>query len=295
MRLKDCHVGIVGLGLIGGSIACALKTRGGARKVSGWDVDEEVMKFAKERGFIDNGDGTLEELVSSSDVLVIAVPAGEIVDVGRKAYLCPNGNVKAVMDTGSAKRRVGGALSELWRERYVGFHPMAGRENGGINNASCDLFQGALCAVVPFAHTSEEVVEIAEELASALGGSSLRMDPLSHDRAAACLSHFPMLLSMVLPLVAAEQMKDLEGLFSMASGGFRDTSRLSSGPSWLVAQMWEQNQDLIRPLLLRAESLLGEIAGSSTDEVIKMAQKAKSCREKILGMSVSKRGDRDEQ
>jgi len=295
MRLKDCHVGVVGLGLIGGSIACALKTRGGARKVLGWDIDEKVLEHAEEKGFVDNGVDTLEHLVASSDVLIIAVPAGEIVDIGRKAHLCPNGNVMAVMDTGSAKRKVGGVLSELWKERYVGFHPMAGRENGGIGNASCDLFKDALCAVVPFAHTSETVIGIAEELASALGGSGLIMDPLSHDRAAACLSHLPMLLSMVLPLVAAEQMKDLEGLFPMASGGFRDTSRLASGPSWLVAQMWEQNQDLIRPLLMRAEYLLSEIVNSNRDEVMKMAQKAKSCREKILGMSVSKRGDQDEQ
>ena len=252
MRLKDCHVGVVGLGLIGGSIAGALKANGSCKSVFGWDNDERVLKVAEDRGFIDASAGGLEETVDSCDVLIIATPAGEIINTGKQAYLCPNEKVKAIMDTGSAKRKVGDVLSRLWGERYVSF---------------------------------------AEELGLALGASTLKMDPLSHDRAAACLSHFPMMLSMVLPLVVEEHMKDLSHLFAMASGGFKDTSRLSSGPSWLVAQMWEQNGDLIKPLLLQAGALLERMASLSKDEVVKMAEMAKSKREKILGLTSSKGGD----
>ncbi|MBO8154365.1 prephenate dehydrogenase/arogenate dehydrogenase family protein [Thermovirga sp.] len=293
MRLKDCHVGVVGLGLIGGSIAGALKANGSCKSVFGWDNDERTLRFAEEKGFIDIAAGGLEELVAFSDVLIIATPAGEIINTGKQAYLCPNEKVKAIMDTGSAKRKVGDVLSRLWGERYVGFHPMAGKEKGGIRNASSDLFKGALCAVVPFPSTSEETISLAEELGLALGASTLKMDPLSHDRAAACLSHFPMMLSIVLPLVAEEHMKDLSHLFAMASGGFKDTSRLSSGPSWLVAQMWEQNGDLIKPLLLQAGALLERMASSSKDEAMQMAEMAKSKREKILGLTLSERGDLD--
>lgn len=283
MRLENCDVGIAGVGLIGGSIAAALTAAGRCRAVRGWDRDPEVAERAVRKGFLHEASDCLEDLARGADVFVAAVPPGAIVDVGRSAFSASAGKIRAFFDTGSAKRLVARTLSRVWRERYLGFHPMAGREHGGIDNAGARLFEGCVTALVTTPETSRETKDIAAELAAMLKCSkTVEMDAETHDKIVACISHLPVFVAMALSLAAGECQKDLEGLHELAAGGFRDTSRVSQGPSWLVAQMWDQNGDYIAPLVRRAASLLEAMAGSSKEELAAMSERAGRSRKSVL-------------
>ncbi len=283
MRLENCDVGIAGVGLIGGSIAAALAPGGRCRSVRGWDRDPEVTNRAVQKGFLHEASDSLEDLASRVDVFVAAVPPGAIVDVGRRAFSASGGKVLAFFDTGSAKRVVAKALARDWRDRYLGFHPMAGREQGGIENADGSLFEGCVTALVTVPETSRETKDTAGELAAALKcAKTVEMDPQTHDKTVACISHLPVFVAMALSLAAGECQKDLPGLHELAAGGFRDTSRVAQGPSWLVAEMWEQNGDVIAPLLRRTASLLEVMAASSKGEIAAMSERAATSRKSVL-------------
>lgn len=283
MRLENCDVAIAGVGLIGGSIAAALVSSDRCRSVRGWDRDREVTNRAVQKGFLHEASESLEDLAAGADLFVAAVPPGAIVDVGRRAFSASAGKIRAFFDTGSAKRVVAGELSRVWRDRYLGFHPMAGREHGGIDNADAGLFEGCVTALVTVPETSRETKDIAVELASVLKCSkTVEMDAQTHDKTVACISHLPVFLAMALSLAAGECQKGLPGLHELAAGGFRDTSRVAQGPSWLVAQMWDQNSDNIAPLLRRAASLLETMAGSSKEKLAAMSEEAALSRKAVL-------------
>jgi prephenate dehydrogenase len=283
MRLENCDVAIAGVGLIGGSIAAALVSSGRCRAVRGWDRDPEVTNRAVQKGFLHEASDSLEDLASGADLFVAAVPPGAIVDVGRRAFSASAGKIRAFFDTGSAKRVVAGELARVWRDRYLGFHPMAGRERGGIDNAEAGLFEGCVTALVTVPETSRETKDTAGELAAVLKCSkTVEMDAETHDKAVACISHLPVFVAMALSLAAGECQKGLPGLHELAAGGFKDTSRVAQGPSWLVAQMWDQNGDNIAPLLRRAASLLETMAGSSKEELAAMSEEAALSRKSVL-------------
>jgi prephenate dehydrogenase len=283
MRLEDCDVAIAGVGLIGGSIAAALASSGRCRTVRGWDRDPEAANKAVRKGFLYEASDSLEDLAAGADVLVAAVPPGAIADVGRRAFSASAGRIRAFFDTGSAKRVVAGELAPVWRDRYLGFHPMAGREQGGIENAEAGLFEGCVTALVTVPETSRETKETAGELAAVLKCSkTVEMDAQIHDKSVACISHLPVFVAMALSLAAGECQKELPGLHELAAGGFRDTSRVAQGPSWLVAQMWDHNSDNIAPLLRRTASLLEAMAGSSREELAAMSERAALSRKVVL-------------
>ncbi|MGC9372583.1 MAG: prephenate dehydrogenase [Thermovirgaceae bacterium] len=283
MRLENCDVAIAGVGLIGGSIAAALVSSGRCRSVRGWDRDPEVTNRAVQNGFLHEALESLEDLAAGADVFVAAVPPEAIAEVGSRAFSASGGRIRAFFDTGSAKRVVAGELARVWRDRYLGFHPMAGSERGGIENADGGLFEGCVTALVTVPETSRETKDTAAELAAVLKCSkTVEMDPQTHDKTVACISHLPVFVAMALSLAAGECQSRLPALGELAAGGFRDTSRVAQGPSWLVAQMWDQNGDNIAPLLHRAASLLETMAVSSKGELAVMSERAALSRKSVL-------------
>jgi prephenate dehydrogenase len=292
MRIKHCDVGIAGLGLIGSSMAAKLSGGGHCRSVIGWDVDPGVSQKALEKGFVIESKESLQDLASSSEVLVLALPPSAIVDTGREALRGSRGKVRVIMDTGSAKRKVAKGLAMEWNERYVGLHPMAGKELGGIENADPALFEGSVTAVVATSETSTEARETAREMAEALGSRVVETDPETHDRMVACVSHLPIFMAMALALTAGECGRECPKLKDLAAGGFKDTSRVASGPSWLVSEIWEQNSDFIAPLIHKAATFLEMMADSSGKQLAEISKRASSARNSILeGRFASLGGD----
>jgi len=263
-------------------MASALRSSGQARSVRGWDSDPETLSFAQREGMIDKAASSLDDLAKGSDLLILAVPLGQVEPAARRAHSAAGESLKAVMDVGSAKAVVAERLVALFGSRYLGFHPMAGKENGGVKNASPDLFANAVCALVPGPGTSREVIALGRELAAALGAENLLLDPLEHDRITACTSHAPMLVAMALCLEAEELLGTHPDLPLMAAGGFRDTTRLASNPPWLAAGVWGENRDAVSFVLDRLVARLNDMKKMSPVGMKELAEKAKTAREVIL-------------
>jgi prephenate dehydrogenase len=282
MTLADLNVGIAGMGLIGGSMAAALGSSGAAKQVFAWDRDPSVMETALDMGFCFQPCITREEFISSLDVLILAVPLRYMEQVSLELEpLCTEMPV-AVMDVGSTKKDIGETLSAIWGGAYVGLHPMAGKEYSGVENASLDLFRNADCAIVPHKLTTPEVEQLAVQVVSAIGSRAVCMDPDEHDRILACVSHLPTVLASSLALLAGEEKQEYPNLPDMIGGGFRDTSRVASGPAWLAADMWATNHKNMDALLDRLIEILQNFKNCSPEEFEAMAEEGRLSREAIL-------------
>jgi arogenate dehydrogenase (NADP+) len=247
------NIGIVGLGLIGGSIGLDLRSRG--FDVFGVSSRQQTCDRAQARGVVTEASIHLS-LMAAADVVFICTPLGSIEPIVRDLvpYLSPH---TIVTDVGSVKTPIVQAVSSLW-PNFVGGHPMAGTAESGIEAAVPDLFVGRPYVLTPQAQTPAAAVDRVEEIARLLGASVYRCSPLDHDRAVAWISHLPLMASATL--VAA---CDLEGdrhivnlAQHLASSGFRDTSRVGGGNPELGVMVAKYNrEELLRSLSIYRDCL----------------------------------------
>ena len=263
MSLKNCTISVFGLGLIGGSLAWKLRRDGLVQDVAGWSRNPETVRRAMEAGMIGRGCVSAEECAALGDVLVLAVPIRSMEEVSLKIRSAARPDVRAVFDLASTKTDVGRKLAPIWGRCYAGFHPMAGKERGGLENADPDLFSEAVCAVVPFETTDPSVTALAEELAEALGGRALPTDAAVHDAAAGCVSHLPVLLAASLALLAGRELEKNPLVPLLAAGGFRDTTRVAGGPPWLGADMTVTNGEQVKRLAREYKAILDGLLGAT--------------------------------
>lgn len=283
MPLKDCVVSVFGLGLLGGSLAWRLSLSGAVKGVAGWSRRPETVRFAREKGIVTMGCASAEECAALGDVLILAVPMRSMEELSRKISPAAKKDLGAVFDLGSAKAEIGRKLAPLWGPPYAGFHPMAGKETGGLENADPHLFAGATCVVVPFEKTAPEALILARELALVLGGRPVEMSAPDHDAAAAAISHLPLFAASALALLAGREAKKNPMVSLMAAGGFRDTTRVAAGPPWLGADMAAQNREEIKR---RAEELAGillQMANAPAGELEAMLTEAAASRGAVMG------------
>ena len=219
--LANARVGIVGLGLMGGSLALAL--RGRVAHLLGVERQVVARQMALREGIVDEA---LEELTAGAptlDLLVLATPLRVILDtLGRLPALRPGGC--AVLDLGSTKRAVVAAMSAL-PERFavVGGHPMCGKETAGLAAADGDLFRGqtfVLCRVPRPAPPAAESLALA--LVDAIGARPLWLDAADHDRLVAAVSHLPAVVAAALMRGATDERQ-----WAVSASGFRDAARLA--------------------------------------------------------------------
>lgn len=272
-------IGIVGLGLIGGSIGLDLRSRG--FDVFGVSSRQQTCDRAQARGVVSEASIHLS-LMAAADVVFICTPLGSIEPIVRDLipYLSPD---TIVTDVGSVKTPIVQAVSSLW-PNFVGGHPMAGTAESGIEAAVPDLFVGRPYVLTPQAQTPTAAVDRVEEIARLLGASVYRCSPLDHDRAVAWISHLPIVASATL--VAAcdrEGDRDIVNLAQhLASSGFRDTSRVGGGNPELGVMVAKYNRDeLLRSLSIYRDSLdefIGDIEAKNwqaLEHKLKLTQQAR--------------------
>jgi arogenate dehydrogenase (NADP+) len=242
------NIGIVGLGLIGGSIALDLRSRG--FDVFGVSSRQQTCDRAQERGVVSEASINLS-LMAAADLVFICTPLGAIEPIVQKLipHLSPD---TIVTDVGSVKTPIVQAVSDLW-PNFVGGHPMAGTAESGIEAAVRDLFVGR-----PYVETPPLAVQKVEEIARLLGAKVYRCGPEDHDQAVAWISHLPIMASATL--VAAcdrEGDRDIVNLAQhLASSGFRDTSRVGGGNPELGVMVAKYNREqLLRSLSIYRDSL----------------------------------------
>ena len=254
------RISLLGLGLIGGSIGLALAQRGGfAGRRIGYDRSLATARRALERGAVDEIAVSPVEAVRQANLVVLAAPVLAIEGLLQEiaGHLAPGATVT---DTASSK-----ALVLDWAARslpptveFVGGHPMAGREIQGIEGAQAVLFEGCTYCLTPFPGASAGAVERVCWLAEAVGGRPLEVGAAEHDRAAAGISHLPLLLSAALTGCTASH-SDWPLMGQLAASGYRDVSRLASGDPRMGRDICLSNADAILDWIDRFSDDLGRL------------------------------------
>jgi arogenate dehydrogenase (NADP+) len=240
------NIGIVGLGLIGGSLGLDLRSLG--HQVLGVSRRQTTCRVAKERGIVDESDVDLK-LMASAEVVFICTPIALIAPTVQQLvpYLAADA---IITDVGSVKMPIVEAISPLW-PNFVPGHPMAGTAETGVDAALRNLFVGRPYVLTPIATTPLDAVQTIAQLAQSLGSQVYQCTPQAHDRAVSWISHLPVMVSASLLDACAQGETDptvLELAKQLASSGFRDTSRVGGGNPELGLMMAQYN----RPELLRS-------------------------------------------
>ena len=220
------RLAVIGLGLIGGSLAWAARRSGAYQEVSGYDLAPGVAERALEMGVVDVVAPSPAAAARRAELVVVATPpltvSGTILEVA--AHVRPGTVVTDVAGfKGELLKAVSGKLPT--GVAYVGGHPMAGSERSGLGAADPRLFAGAAYAVIGPAESA--ATEMVVRLARNVGGRPILMEAAAHDRAVAVVSHLPYLLAVGLCLAAEEAGPEAVGL---AAGAFRDATRVAAGP-----------------------------------------------------------------
>jgi prephenate dehydrogenase len=226
------RIAVLGTGLIGGSFALAARARLPGVPIVGWDKPE-VLKRAVVRGVIDEGRPELSAAVAGADVIYVALPVGLTIallpEIARHAA-----PAALVTDAGSTKRAVCAAAGNSFSSgaRFLGGHPMAGKEDSGVDAADGVLFRDAQYVLIGSASDAAADLRVARfvDLLGAMGARPVWMDAETHDRAAAVVSHLPQLVAVALAGVVHEAT-DQTGLpLTLAGRGLRDALRLAGSP-----------------------------------------------------------------
>lgn len=230
---------IIGVGLIGGSIGMALRKKRLARIVIGVGPDARALKKAVSLKAIDRYQPNLRKIkqtVQGADLVILATPVGEFEKVARRLVpVLPEKTI--VTDVGSVKGPMVRSLERLFSPsggRFVGGHPVAGREKSGAEAASATLFSGALCILTPTPQTSPRTVQTVRRLWKAIGAQVVLMDPNAHDRILAAVSHLPHVIAYALVNTVLEIQSRDGDLLRYAAGGFKDFTRVAASSS----EMW---------------------------------------------------------
>lgn len=256
--LEQQRIGIVGLGLMGGSLALALRQH--CRSLQGIDPQPAVRQRALQDSVVDAVAEDLATGIAEVDLLIVATPVRATTDLlAQLPDLRPDGLM--VMDLGSTKQAVVAAMDSLPSPfATIGGHPMCGKETPGLAHATTDLYQGQTFVLCRTNRTTAEAEQAALHLVAAIGARPVFLTPTQHDRIVAEVSHLPYLVSAALMRVVADEQK-----WDISASGFRDVSRLAGSDTRMMLDILMTNRvEVLRTLqqyqtdLAVLESLLQE-------------------------------------
>jgi prephenate dehydrogenase len=259
VQLQDCQVTIIGLGLMGGSLAGAL--RGHCRAVIGVARREETIGIALSRGLIDGGTTEVARAVRGAEVVVLATPvriiAQQVAEIGP---LLPEGCL--LMDLGSTKAHIVAEMACLPDHvQPLGGHPMWGKEVSGIETAEPALYRGCTFILTPLPRTSETALALGRELVEATGAHPLLLEAERQDFLVATLSHLPYLLACALVATADATTSADPAAWEIVAGGFRDTSRVAGSDVSMMLDILMTNQEEVLKAVATLQAQLGALAG----------------------------------
>jgi prephenate dehydrogenase len=277
--LSELHVAIVGLGLMGGSLAGAL--RGRCRQVTGVARRPESVEFACAHGFADRGTTDLKEGLRGADAVVLATPVRVILRLlGEIGPFLDDGCL--LIDLGSTKTQILDRMAALPDHvQPLGAHPMCGKEVAGIEAAEADLYHGQTFVLAPLARTSRAALSLGRRLVEAVGARPVVLEPRRHDRLVATISHLPYLLACGLVGLAEERAAQDPAVWQVAASGFRDTSRLAASDVTMMLDILMTNQEAVLDALEGYQHQLHRLADliAAGDEVtLRTALQARQAR-----------------
>ena len=233
-------VAILGVGLIGGSIGLAVRQRGLSDRVIGIGRKPARLRKAKQLGAVTETTTNIERGVSEADFVIVCTPVQYVVEQVREiSQYVRSGTL--ITDVGSTKQTIVEGLTVLENGHFIGSHPMAGGERGGVGNADADLFEKRTIVVTPEKRTNKAAQSRITKFWKSLGARVMELDCKEHDRAVAVISHLPHTLASVLSTQA--NVKQL----ALAAGGWIDTTRIAGAdPELWLEILRDNNKQVIR-------------------------------------------------
>jgi prephenate dehydrogenase len=267
--LDKAHIAIIGLGLMGGSLASALKQH--CQRLTGVDRDSQTRLFAQNQGFVERVFARVSEAIADADVIILAVPIGEIIRILHHLAEVSREGVM-IMDLGSTKVEVCKAMAELpTRPWAIGGHPMCGKENLGIHHADAEIYVDAPFALTPLADTNQVTRSYAEQIVKTIGARPVWLEPETHDAWVAATSHLPFLISLALATATPREAA------AMIGPGFRSSARLASTPSSMMWDVLKTNRQNILMALdrfkIRLEKLEDALVSENDGELLGLLER----------------------
>jgi prephenate dehydrogenase len=249
--LSQSRIAIVGLGLMGGSLALGL--RGKCAALYGIDPHPATLELALSQHIVDEADSDPATLLPKADIVVLSAPVLTILDLLEQLPSFTS-NSCIVMDLGSTKRLVVEAMAHL-PERFdpIGGHPICGKERLSLANAERTLYYGAPFLLTPLERTSPRALSAAQQIIEALGAKPKILEAVEHDRILASTSHLPFLVSSALALATSQEVAPFIG------PGFKSTSRLAGTPASMMLGVLQTNRENVLAMLHGMQSRLAEM------------------------------------
>jgi prephenate dehydrogenase len=278
---------LIGVGLMGGSLALALRRRGLVREILGVDPDSGNLEAARQLRIVDAGYSDLRHGVNGADWVVIAAPVGAV--PGILSDLQPVWREDAVYtDTGSTKADVVVALERMFGRAPANFvpgHPITGAERSGAMAAEAGLFENRRVILTPVAATGPEPLERVSAMWRSVGAAVTCMDPGHHDQVLAATSHLPHVLAFVLTEMLGRKDEQQE-IFQYAAGGFRDFTRIASSDPRMWRDICLANTREIVPLIEQYREALRMAARlmrqGDAEDLLQLFSAARSARQRFL-------------
>jgi len=278
---------IIGVGLIGGSLARALRAAGACGEIVGAGRNPDKLQQAVELGVIDHFETDIAKAVEGASVVFVSVPVGVMGAVfsALKESLPEN---TVLTDGGSVKGSVIEAARQAFGQvpgNFVPGHPIAGIEESGVQASIADLYNNRRVILTPLPDTNPAAVETVHDMWEATGATVARMDPLHHDEVLAATSHLPHVLAFAL-VESLARLHDKREIFEYAAGGFRDFTRIASSDPVMWRDICLANGEAILAMIERFESdlhVLAEAVGTHDgDRLLQIFDDAKNARDAFV-------------
>ena len=277
---------IIGVGLIGGSLAKALKEKNLAKTVFGYGRDRSRLEEAKKSNIIDDYSTQIEEAVNHADIIVIATPVGTFRNIFSKVKPLITDDV-IISDVGSTKTNIVDIAKEILGDKsqcFVPAHPIAGKEKSGFEASDGNLYNGKKVIITPIEDNSSESIQVIESMWKNVGAEVDFMSPQSHDDLLGMTSHLPHMLAFSLVNYLVDQNPSAS---IYAGGGFKDFSRIASGDAVMWRDICLQNKNKIITHLKGYQSTIEELIDAidqeESDKLELLFATAKKTRDSWIG------------
>lgn len=258
------NIAIVGVGLIGGSVAITLKEKNAVSKIVGVDKSESNLKKALQLGFIDK-EASLKDAIDQSDVIFLTLPVDAILQL--LPSVLDQITHQVVVDMGSTKERILQTVANHpKRGRLVAAHPMAGTEYSGPEAALPNLFKGKMMVYVDAMHSDEDAFDTVDNITEQLEMRTAFMDAHEHDVHTAYVSHISHITSFALALTVLEKEKSQGRIFELAGSGFESTVRLAKSSADMWTPIVKQNRENVLEVLQEHIKQLQNVQRALSDE-----------------------------
>ncbi|HML80024.1 prephenate dehydrogenase [Geobacter sulfurreducens] len=281
------RLAVIGVGLIGGSLARALRAAGAVGEIIGIDRDRANLRQAAELGVVDRAAATVAEGVAGADMVFLSVPVRAMAGVVRE--IAPHLAAGCIVtDGGSVKAEVVAACEPLMPAGtcFVGGHPIAGTEHSGVGASFATLYQGKRCILTPAATTDRGALATVARMWEAAGSEVVLMDPEKHDRVVAAISHLPHMVAYALVNAVEGYDRFEESILRYSAGGFRDFTRIASSDPAMWRDIALMNREGVLEMMDHFAAYFGQlrslVAKGDAEGLERFFRDSKESRDAIL-------------